>query len=119
MKWLRLFGLQFINEDTGDFVILEDRCTTQFVGLGVLRGMFSPPLLIDVHCGVETNMLRLVITGVQWRSTILPKPVVDRFGRVICRTLGEAYEKKAKVWWYERDTVMPNEDGCTHSGIYD
>jgi hypothetical protein len=34
---------------------------------------------------------------------------------VLCTTLGKAYEKKTEVMWYESDTVVPNEDGCTHS----
>jgi hypothetical protein len=112
-------GLQFRNEDAGNFVIMEDQCKAEYVALGELRDMFSPLSLRSAKYAVEPNMVRLLITGVQRRNIVLPKPVVDGFGRVMCTTMGEAYDKKAKVWWYESDTVLPNEDGCTHSGIYD
>jgi hypothetical protein len=109
----------FINEDASDFVIMEDRWKAEYVAVGELWGMFSPPSLRNTKYAVEPNMVRLLITGVQRRSTVLPKPVVDGFGRVLCTNVGEAYDMKADVWWYESDTVLPNEHGCTHSAIYD
>jgi hypothetical protein len=79
--------------------------------------MFSPPPERTGKFSSEPNMLRVLITGVQRRATVLPKPVVDGLGNVPCRTVGEAYERKAEVWWYESDTVLSNEDGCTHSSL--
>jgi hypothetical protein len=108
-------GSQFINEDAGDFVILEDRSGSEFVALGELQGMFSPPPERSGKISLEASMVRVLITRVQQRDTILPKPVVDGFGRVLCRTVGEAYEMRAEVWWYETNTIMSNEDGYTHS----
>jgi hypothetical protein len=110
-------GSQFINEDAGDFVILEDRFGSEFVALGELRGMFSPPLERSGKISLEASMIRVLITGVQRRDTILPKPVVDGFGRVLCRIVGKAYEMRVEVWWYETNTVISNEDGCTHSSF--
>jgi hypothetical protein len=108
--------VQFINEDALDFVIMADRTGDEFVDVGELRGMFSPPPVKSGISSMEPNMLRLLITAVQRRETVLPKPIVDALGRVVCGTLGEAYERKAEVWWYESHTVVPNEDGSTHSG---
>jgi hypothetical protein len=89
---------QFINEDSCDFVILKDRSGEEFVGLGEIRGMFSPPAVRNAKFSLEPSMIRVLITGVcQWK-TVLPKPVTDGFGRVICRTIREAYETKAEVW---------------------
>jgi hypothetical protein len=89
--------MQYINEDTSDFVLMEDRAGEEFVALGELRGMFCPPPVSTANFKVEPNMVRVLITGVQWRNTALPKPVLDGLGRVICSTVGEAYEMKAEV----------------------
>jgi hypothetical protein len=66
---------------------------------------------------LDADMLRIRITGVRDRDTLLPKLVVDKLGRVLCRTIWKAYETKSEVLWYERDMVVPNEDGCTYSSL--
>jgi hypothetical protein len=96
---------------------MADSFGEEFIALGELRGMFSPPLVKMGDYTMDSDMLRVRITRVRRRDTILPKPVVDELGRVLCRTIGEAYETKSKVLWYERHTVVPNEDGCTHSSF--
>ena len=108
---------QFINEDACNFLILKDRFGEEFVALGELSGMFSPPVVTVAKFSMEPNMIRVLITRVRWHNTVLPKSVIDGFGRMIFRTVGEALEMKAEVWWHESDTILSNEDGCTHSSF--
>jgi hypothetical protein len=112
-----MWWAQFINEDAFDFVIMADRSGEEFVALEELRGMFSPPLEKMGRFSLEPHTLKIRITGVQRRDTLLPKLVLDDFGRMLCRSVGEAYEREVDVWWFESDTALPNEDGCTHSSI--
>jgi hypothetical protein len=48
-------------------------------------------------------------------KTVLPFEVRDHGGKVVCRTLGEAFMKKKGVLWLQRDTMLTEPDGCTVS----
>jgi hypothetical protein len=61
------------------------------------------------------RVIRAILKACIQPQALLPFPVVDNEGKVYCRTLGDAFEKKVPVWWMEEDAVATYVDGATHT----
>jgi hypothetical protein len=59
------------------------------------------------------HQIRVILKSVTKPETVLPFQVRDHEGRVVCKTLGEAFLKNKGVLWFQRDTVLTQVDGCT------
>ena len=57
--------------------------------------------------GLFSNTARL-----RAQHSELPFTVRDNEGRVLCRTLGEAFLRNEGVMWLTNDTVLTKRDGC-------
>lgn len=55
----------------------------------------------------------MTVTGVLNPDTPLPVIVRDVNGKVICRTLGEAFQKGVSIWWPEGDLEVTYDAGCS------
>jgi hypothetical protein len=61
----------------------------------------------------EGKMVRVMVIGVLNLDTPLPVIVRDVNGKVICLTLGEAFQKGISVWWLEGDLEVTYDAGCS------
>ena len=97
------------NEDADreKFVEMEDLDTESFVAYGEL-------VLADCRVGDGTEQMVWVhLKSVYKPDILLPFEVRGADGKVICRTLGEAFSSnKAFLWWLS-DTNHTKQDGGT------
>jgi hypothetical protein len=106
---------QHLNEDARSIVLMEDRRASVFVAVGEYSSSDYTPDRFGSSSCKGRRLIRVVLKAYTHPNSLLPFPVVDSDGKVLCRTLGEAFEKKIPVWWMEGDAVSTCVDGATHS----
>jgi hypothetical protein len=107
--------MQYLNEDAGSVVLMEDRSAASFVAVGEYYSSYYTPDRFGSTSSGSRRMVRVVLKGCTNPHILLPYPVLDSGGRVVCRTLGEAFRMKVPVWWMEEDAVATCSDGGTHT----
>ena len=107
--------LQLINEDAelGKLVLMEDSDSDSYVAIGEVMALDYSPERTGNGRGAAGEQIRVILKLVTKPDTILPFKVRSSDGKVICRTLGEAFSKKKGVMWLLSDTVLTQPDGCT------
>jgi hypothetical protein len=98
-----------------DVVLMEDTRALVFVAVGEYYPSDYTPDRSICSSSRGGRVIRVVLKACTHPQLLLPFPVVDRHGRVLCRTLGEAFEKKVPVWWMEEDAAATCVDGATHT----
>ena len=107
--------LQHMNEDAAGVVLMQDKRQSVFVAIGEYFSSDYTPERFISGCDGGRRVIRVVLKACTRLQLLLPFPVVNRHGRVICRTMEEAFEQKVAVWWMEDDAVVTCVDGATHS----
>jgi len=107
--------VQHINEDSASVVLMEDKQQSVFVAIGEYFSTNYTSERLRSSCDGGGRVIRVVLRACTRPNLFLPFPVVDRHGRVLCRTLGEAFEKRIPFWWMEGDAVKTCVDGATHT----
>jgi hypothetical protein len=103
--------LQYLNEDVRSVVLIEDTNAAMFVAVGEYYSSdYTPDRFGSSSVGCR-RMLRVLIKACTNPDLLLPYPVVDSGGKVVCRMLGDAF----KMWWGEEDAVATCVDGATHT----
>ena len=94
-------------------MLLSDSESDSYVAIGeVIASDYTPARLRTSGPGGGEH-IRVVLKTVTKPDTELPFKVRDEEGRVLCRTLGEAFKNKRGVIWLQSDTVLTQRDGCT------
>jgi hypothetical protein len=100
----------------GDFVMMEDPNSDSFVAIGeVLAFDFTLSRFLDSSMSVGERIVRVVLKSVVFPEAKLTYEVVDPNGKVVCRTLGEAYKRQLGILWLERNIAITEADGCTYN----
>jgi hypothetical protein len=100
----------------GDFVMMEDPDSDSFVAIGeILESNFTPSRFLDSSMSVGERIVRVVLKSVVFPEAKLTYEVVDPNGKVVCRTLGEAYKRQLGILWLERNIAITEADGCTYN----
>jgi hypothetical protein len=99
--------------DTGKFVEMEDSDTDSYVAVGELVAADYTAETIGDGTGAGEQMVWVNLKSVKKADTILPFEVRGADGKVICRTLGEAFSSNKGVLWLRSDTNLTQPDGCT------
>jgi hypothetical protein len=107
--------LQYLNEDASSVVLMEDTTASIFVVVGVYYSSDYTPNRSVYKSSRGGRVIRVVLKACIHPNALLPFLVVDSYGRVCCRALGEAFQKKVPVWWMEEDAVATCVDGATHT----
>jgi hypothetical protein len=107
--------LQYVNDDAENVVLMENSSSEVFVAIGEYKSSDYTPDRFDSNSGGGGRLIRVVLKACTQPDAILPYPVLDGNGEVLCRTLGEAFKKKLLVWWMEGDAVATCSDGATHT----
>lgn len=107
--------VQHINDDAVGVVLMEDKRQSVFLAVGEYFSSDYTPERLRSSCNGGDRVIRVVLKACTKPQVLLHFPVVDRLGRVLCRTLGEAFEQKILVWWMEGDAVATCVDGTTHT----
>ena len=93
--------------------LLSDSTNDSYVAIGeVMTSDYTAERLRNAGRG-GGNRIRVVLKTVTKPDTVLPFSIEDGEGRVLCRTLEEAYKKNEGVMWLQSDTVLTQRDGCT------
>jgi hypothetical protein len=101
--------LQYLNHDAPNVVLMQDERALQFVGVGEYYSSDFTLERYDSNASTDARVIR------PHPEVLLPFPVVDTDGKVVYKTLGDAFEKKLPVWWMEGDAVATCVDGAMHS----
>jgi hypothetical protein len=107
--------MQYLNEDAGSVVLMEDTSAAGFVAVGEYYSSYYTPHRFGSSSSGSRRMVRIVLKACTNLHILLPYLVLDSSGRIVCRTLGEAFRIKVPVWWMEEDAVATCADGATHT----
>jgi hypothetical protein len=107
--------MQYLNADAENVVLMEDATTSVFVAVGEYFSSDYTPDHFQSNSIRDGRMMRIVLKACTHPQVFLPYPVVDSDGNVVCRTLGEAFQRRLPMWWMERDAIATCADGTTHS----
>jgi hypothetical protein len=109
--------VQLINKDAAAWklVLIEDSNNDSYVAIGEVMASDYTPERVPGGMKAEAQKSRVLLKLVTKPKTVLPFEVRDHGGKVVCRTLGEAFMKKKGVLWLQRDTMLTEPDGCTVS----
>jgi hypothetical protein len=94
---------------------MEDTRASVFVAVGEYCSLDYTPDCFGGSSSTEGRLIRVILQACTHPQSLLPFPVVDSGGKVLCRMLEEAYAKKVPVWWAEDDAVAICVDCATHS----
>jgi hypothetical protein len=94
---------------------MEDKKVSQFVALGEYCSSNYTLDRFESTSSRGGRLIRVVLKAYTHPQALLPYPVVDTNGTMVCRTLGEAFQRELPVWWMEVDAVATCEDGATHT----
>ena len=108
------FLLQLMNEDAagGKIVLMADSDSDSYVAIGeVMASDYTPERIGTAGCGRD-HQIRVSLKTMTRPDTVLPFKIRDEEGRVMCKTLGEAFMTNKGVIWLQSDTVITQRDGC-------
>jgi hypothetical protein len=109
--------VQFGSDGEREVVLIADHSADSFVAMGEVLGMYFLPNKGHGSPSSTVDMVPVLLTTVTNPEVVLPVPICDESGAVICNTLGEAYEKKIPMPWMERESIFSNEFGYAE-GIF-
>ena len=92
---------------------MEDSDSDSYVAIGEVMASDYTPERVGDGPGIGGHKIRVILKSVTKPDTILPFKVRGIDGKVICRTLGEAFSRKKGVLWLVNDIVLTQPDGCT------
>jgi hypothetical protein len=90
--------LQYVNDDAENVVLLKDTSVDVFVAVGEYQASDYIPDHFDSSSGRGGRLIRVVLKACTQPEVMLPYPMLDGNGEVLCRTLGEAFKKKLPTW---------------------
>ena len=99
--------------DIGKFVQMEDSDTESYVAIGELVAADYTAETVGDGTGAVDQKVWVNLKSVTKPDTILPFEVRGADGRVICRTLGEAFSSNKGILWLMSDTNLTQPDGCS------
>ena len=86
--------LQYINDNAAGVVLIEDKWKSIFMAVGEYFSTdYTPNRFGSSSCG-EDKVIRVVLKACTQPEALLLFPVVDSHGKILCRTLKEAFVKK-------------------------
>jgi hypothetical protein len=90
--------LQYLNEDAANIVLIEDRSKTVFVAIGEYYSSDYTPDRFDCNSCRDGRLIQVVLKACTDRNVRLPYLVFDSEGKLICSTMGEAFDRKVPIW---------------------
>ena len=99
MELLPALVLQLTNEDAscGKIVIMEDSDSDSYVAIGEVMASDYTPERLGSEGSAGGKQIRVILKSVTKPDTLLPFEIRDDQGRVMCKTLGEAFLKNKGV----------------------
>ena len=91
---------------------MADSDSDSYVAIGEVMACYTATIMGTAGQG-GGNQIGVLLKSVTKPEIVLPFTIRDDEGRVLCRTLGEAFTKKEEVIWPARDTVLTKRIGCT------
>jgi hypothetical protein len=90
--------LQYLNADAESIVLMEDKREAVFVVVGEYSSLDYTLDRFSSTFRQSRRMVRVVLKACTHPHLLLPYPVVNNDGKVVCHTLGEAYAQKLPMW---------------------
>jgi hypothetical protein len=77
--------------------MMEDNMESIFVAMGEYSSSDYTPDRYDSSFSTNERVICVILKACTHPKALLPFPVVDIGGSILCRTLGEAFEQKILV----------------------
>jgi hypothetical protein len=99
--------VQYLNENATNVVLIEDRNKTICIAIGEYYLSDCIPNHFDCSSCRGRRLIQVVLKTCTNPELELPYPIFESGGKIFCRAMEEAFQKRIPIWWKEGTTYIP------------